>query len=87
MAMRHYIMAGKLNTTISRTWRSLTVEVTLDLEESHAEPQHRQLVQTTPDLPGEGQHAGELPTCPINHSSLKYNYKQQPDSCFGGKNV
>jgi len=43
----------------SRRWRSLTVEITLDLEESHAEPQHRQLVQTTPDLPGERQHAGE----------------------------
>lgn len=35
------------------------MEVALDLEVSHAEPQHRQLVQATSDLLGEGQHAGE----------------------------
>ena len=35
------------------------MEVTLDLEVSHTEPEHRQFVQATSDLLGEGQQAGQ----------------------------
>lgn len=39
---------------------SLTIEVTLNLEVSHTEPQHRQFVQATSDLLGERQQAGQV---------------------------
>lgn len=35
------------------------MEVMLNLEVSHAEPQHRQFVQATSDLLGERQQAGQ----------------------------
>lgn len=41
------------------TMRSLTVEVALNLEVSHTEPEHGQLVQATSDLLRERQQFGE----------------------------
>lgn len=43
-----------------KTMTSLTMEVTLDLEVSHTEPEHRQFVQTTSDLLWERQQAGQM---------------------------
>lgn len=39
---------------------SLTIEVTLNLEVSHAEPEHREFVQATSDLLRERQQAGQV---------------------------
>lgn len=41
-------------------WATLTVKEALDLQVSHAEAQHRQLVQPSADLLGERQQAGQL---------------------------
>lgn len=61
-----------LSQTRGRARPTLTVEEALHLQVSHAEAQHRQLVQPVPDLLAEGQQAGELVQLPIKAVAVAF---------------
>lgn len=57
------------------------MEVTFNLEVSHTEPEHREFVQATSDLFGEGQQAGQtvqfyIQTVPVTFGRIGFHRRR-----------